>query len=422
MDNFLQNNTVVKGIAFLLAFMLWMIVSLDDQPQSSIRQQEGELTIDNVKVEAIYDEELYAIMEMEDTVQILLSGRRALLNLNMLKMDPYRVYADLTGLEAGEHRVTLQYEGFPTELRVDIIPRSIRVVLEEKELKPFNVLIESTGRPKEGFKVGEPITSPDQVHVIAPSTVLEQISFVKGFVNVDKAEDTITTNVNLKVYDQHGNEIEAEVSPDVIEVEVPIISPSVRVPLKINWINDLPQGVSFVGIDTKLREIEVFAPLDVLEDVTEVQATIDLSTVNTTQALSYEIPLEKGWTRTNPARAEIKVRVGATLERTFSNILIAPVGLGEEFKLEFIDPQDGRLDMDILGSRERLDQLNASDIQASIDLSGLSEGEHVLDLNYILPAHLQASQATISVRVNIQRVDGSQETIADVNEEENGGE
>jgi YbbR domain-containing protein len=422
MDKFLENNTVVKGIAFALAFMLWMIVSLDDQPQSPIGQQEGELTIDNVKVEAIYDEELYAIMEMEDTVQVLLSGRRALLNLNMLKADPYRVYVDLTGYEAGEHRVPLTYEGFPAELRVDIIPRFVRVVLEEKELKPFQVLIETTGSAKEGFKLGVPSIDPEEVHVIAPSSILEQVSLVKGFVNVDKATETITTNVDVKVYDQQGNEIIAEVSPDVVEVEVPVISPSIRVPLKINWINELPEGVSFAAVDSAVKEVEVFAPLNILEGVSEVQATIDLAEIESTQTVPFDIQLEKGWFRVEPAQAQIEVRVGSTLERTYNNIPITVAGLREGFELEFIDPQDGELTMDMLGSRERLDQVTAKDIQASIDVSGLSTGRHSVPLNYILPAHLQASQANINIGVMIRETDEAQETITDVSEEENEGE
>jgi YbbR domain-containing protein len=422
MDKFLENNTVVKGIAFALAFMLWMIVSLDDQPKSPVGQQEGELNIDNVKVETIYDEELYSIMEMEDTVQVLLSGRRALLNLNMLKADPYRVYVDLTGYEAGEHRVPLKYEGFPAELRVEIIPRFVRVVLEEKELKPFKVLIETTGSAKEGFNLGVPVIDPEEVHVIAPSSILEQVAFVKGFVNVDKAAETITTNVNLKVYDQQGNEIKTEVSPAVVKVEVPVTSPSIRVPLTINWINELPEGISFIAADTKVKEVEVFAPLNVLEDVSEVQATVDLAMLDRTKTLPYDIQLEKGWIRVEPSRAQIEVRVGTTLERTYSNIPITVVGLKEELVLEFIDPQDGELTMAVLGSKERLDQIGARDIQASIDVSSLSTGRHSVPLNYILPAHLQASQANINIGVMIRQADEAQETMTDVSEEENGGE
>lgn len=422
MDKFLENNTVAKGIAFLLAFMLWMIVSLDDQPQSPIRQQEGEITIDNVKVEAIYDEELYSIMELDDTVQVLVSGRQSLLNLNMLKADPYRVYVDLTGLGAGEHRVQLKYEGFPAELRVEIIPRFVRVVLEEKELKPFPVLIETRGDQKEGFKLGVPVIAPEEVHVIAPSSILEQVAFVKGFVDVDDAADTITTNVNLKVYDKQGNELIAEVSPDVVEVEIPMTSPSVRVPLKINWINELPEGISFAGFDSNVKEVEVFAPLNVLEGVNEIQATVDLAKIDRTQTLPYDIQLEKGWLYVEPNQAHIEVRVGATLERTYSNIPIRVVGLRDTFEMEFIDPQDGELSMDILGSKERLDQVGVSDIQASIDVSELSTGRHSVPLNYILPAHLEASQANIYVRVNIRQVDEAQETTTDVSEEENRGE
>lgn len=422
MDKFLQNNTVVKGVAFLLAFMLWMIVSLDDQPQLTGTSQQGEMTIDNVRVEALYDEELYAIKEMENNVQVLLSGRRALLNLNLLRADPYRVYVDLTGREKGEHYVTLQHEGFPPELRVQIIPRTIRVVLEEKEVSPFAVEIEATGRPKEGFRVGQIVIDPDEVLVIAPSTVLEQVAFVKGFVNVEKADESMTRNVNLKVYDQYGNELNAEVSPSVVEVEVQMISPSVKVPVKLNIINELQQGISLTGIEAALKEVEIFAPTKALENLKELEITIDLSKINSTQNLVYEIPLERDWIRTEPSQVDIEVKVGTTIQRSFANIPIKIEGLEDGMELQFISPENGLLRIDIEGTRERLDLLRVEEIEPSIDVSGLSPGEHVVNVTTILPPNLKVAQPNINVRINILSAEEARETTVDVSEEEKEGE
>lgn len=420
MDKFLQNNTLVKVLAFLLAFMLWMIVSLDDQPQLTGTSQEGELTIDNVKVEAIYDEELYAIKEMDNNVQVSLTGRRALLNLNLLKADPYRVYVDLTDRGKGEHHVALQHEGFPPELQVQIIPRTVRVVLEEKEVRPFPIEIEATGRPKEGYKLGLVDIDLDEALVIAPTTVLEQVAFVKGFINVDKVDESIKRDVKLKVYDQYGNELKAEISPNVVGVDVEVISPSVKVPVKLNLSNELPQGLSLTGIETALREVEIFAPLKPLENLTELEVTIDLSQISSTKNLAYEIPLERDWTRTEPSEIGITIKVGATVQRTFNTIPIKIEGLEEGMEFQFLSPENGLLGMDIAGTRERLDQLKVDEMGATIDLSGLSVGEHVVNVTYTLPENLKALQPNIDVRINIQSADEAQAASADASEEKEG--
>lgn len=420
MDKVLQNNNVVKGLAFLLAFMLWMIVSLDDPQPLTGTAQDGELTIDNVKVEALYDEELYAIIEMDSSVQVSLTGRRALLNLNMLRADPYRLYVDLTDRGNGEHHVTVQYDGFPPELQVQIIPRTIRVVLEEKEVKSFPVEIEITGSPKEGYKLGQTDIDLDEVLVIAPSTVLEQVAFVKGFVNVDNADKSVKKDVNLKVYDQHGNELIAELSPNVVEVDIEVISPSVKVPVKLNLTNELPEGLSLTGVKTALREVEIFAPLKALENLTELEVTIDLSQINSTKSLAYEIPLDKDWIRTEPSVVDIEIKVGATIQKTFSAIPIHIAGLEDGMEVQFLSPENSLLRMDITGTRERLDQFNVNEIGASIDLSGLSTGEHEVKVSYNLPENLKALQPNINVRVNIQSAEEAQEASADTSEEKEG--
>lgn len=416
MDKFLQNNTVAKGIAVLVALMLWMIVNLDDQAGSNISQTMGQSTIDNVRLEVVYDSELYALGEMEETVKVLLSGRRSLLNINMFRTN-HRVYVDLTDLEEGRHRVKVLHEGFPSELDVEIIPAWIDVVLEKKEVRSFPVQIDLTGSPKEGYTAETPVVEQEEVHVIAPASVLDQVDTVRGFININKADRLIEQEVPLKVYDQYGNELPAEVSPSAIQVEVPIQSPSKVVPWELHLINQLPHDLSLIDVQTELTEVRVYAPLEELESVEKVEQNLNLATITQSGEILLDIPVQRGWYATYPKQAEVNVQVGPTEERVFTDIPITVRGLAEGMKVEFISPANGLAEVTIQGSRERLNRLRAEDISASVELTRARMGEQTLRLQVEITQGALYYKVAKPVDVQVQIIEDTVETTVEVNEE-----
>lgn len=423
MDRFLQNNTVIKVIALLLALMLWLIVRMDDQTYTPVRQQTGELTIDNAKVEAMYDEELYSVVEMKDSVQVLLSGRRALLNLNQLRADPYRLFVDLTGLGAGSHRVPVQYEGFPSELQVDIIPSYINVVLEEKELKAFNVVIELTGAPREGFEVGTPVVNPEEVYVIAPPSVLDDVAIVKGFVNIKQIDEQLTERVRLKVYDQQGNEVNAEVSPETVEVNIPVRSPSKRVPLRVETVNELPDGLILNSIEPDYPEVEVFAPLSVLDKLAEIPIAVDLADITESGIVEYRIPVERNWIGVDPGVVNLDIQVEPVETRTFNQLPIQINSLPDHYEVQFLDPSSGRLDLLLSGRAQELQRIQAADIGVGVNVHNLSPGDHKLPIQVQVPSQLIAFDPDLAINIRIIDKNDSRETDADpVEDEEKEGE
>jgi|GEM_PF-637944 len=423
MDRFLENNTVIKGLAFLLAFMLWMVVTLDEQPGATV--QEGHLSMDHVKLDVVYDEEIYEVMEMDhEAVEVILSGRRALLNLSMLRSEPYRVYVDLTGLGEGKHRVPVQQEGFPTELRVEIVPRYVNVTIEKKEAKSFPLKIEVIGKPKEGYTVEPPTIELEQVHVIGPSSVLEKVSVVKGLVDVDKAEESFSETVQLQAYDRYGNKLKAEISPNEIETFVKIKSPSKRVPFKLTLENSLPTGLSLVDIKSHVSEIEVFAPLKELEKITVIEGKVDLSKITTSQTISLALPLEREWEEIHPKVVNIDIKVTPTQTRELNNIPIKVIGLDKKLDIQFVDPDNSALDLTLLGSEEKINQVNVQNLDLRIDVSQLKAGEHTVKLLMNLPEHVDSPDRNRTVKIIIKPVIEAQEASGEKNIEEQplGGE
>lgn len=403
MDKYLRNNTLVKGLAFVLALMLWLIVNMDEQPNSTLRQQFEQRTLDDVRVEVIYDEERYALKDENVTVQVLLSGNSALLNLNQLRSDPYRIYADLTGYEAGRHRVELQHEGFPSALEVEIIPSHVYLELEEKIARAFDVEIELTGQAREGYTVHTPVVYPPEVYVIAPGSVMEQVARVVGYVDLDGADERIVQEVELLVYDMDGNERDVELSQGTVEVEIPIQSPSTQVPIQLELVNELPEGLILESYELSHQQVEVHAPLHILEKIELITLSLDLETITESKTIRMDIPKDGDWIAVDPSFVEVDVTVSRADVRTFSNVPLTFGELPDGYAVEVLEPENGLLSVDIQGHPDLLDQLTLQDIVAILELSETEVGEHTMHVAIQVPESFDVL-SEIEAVVNITRV------------------
>lgn len=403
MDRFFNSNRAMKAIAFFIALMLWMIVSLDEQGNPTIYDEE-QLIWDNVAVEAVYDEEQYAILTMEESVQVVLTGRSTLLNLISLRKDSFRLYVDLTDLGEGGHRVPVQHQGFPDEVGVTIIPRSIYVELDRIETRPFGVAIELAGQPPEGYEAGAPQYSVKEVEVTAPKKLLDQVVQVRGVVDVANLNRNNMARVRLEAVDREGAPIEATIKPDTIEVTVPLEAPQLQLPVELDVVNDLPQGLSVVDLTLETRAVTVFAPQEVLDqlEIEEITATLDLATIRDSQRLALDFEHDERWLDVQPKTILVNIEVAPTRERLFTNVPVRLVGLADELKGKVVWPTEGTLQLTVVGSQARLDQLKLSDIRAAVNVEGLGVGRHRLPLEVQLPAYVTTDPETIEVEVEIE--------------------
>jgi YbbR domain-containing protein len=402
MDRFFNSNRAMKGIAFLIALMLWMIVTLDEKGNSSIQPDEDQLIWDDVLVEAVYDEEQYTVLSMEETVQVVLTGRSTLLNLISLRKDAFRLYVDLTDLGEGGHRVPVQHQGFPEDVGVTIIPRSIYVELDRNETRTFGVSIELSGRHPEGYAVGQPRYSPSEVEVTAPGSLLSQVVSVKGVVDLGNLDRDGTAKVRLEAVDRQGEPIEASINPETIEVTVPVEVPSVKLPVDLRLVNELPDGLSLVDVLLETESVKVAAPEEVLNQLDTITATLDLNAIRNSQSVSLDFEKDRRWINVQPEEIQVHVEVAPTRERLFTGLPIRMVGLADHLEAEVISPAEGRLQLTVLGSQVRLDKLQRSDIRPWIDLEGLSEGRHRVPVHVDLPPYVSIDPETIEVDVEIR--------------------
>lgn len=393
MDKLLRNNWFVKLISFLIALMLYTVVTAG-QPTNPFgigpssrgsmnagQQQDTQQT----QLTASYNEKKYIITNMPNTVTVQLKGSSGLLTKVSLAKD-YQANINLSGKGPGTYTVPVKVKGVPAGIKAKPVPSDVTVTLSRKETKTFPVQIDliNEGQVASGYEVGTPIVSPNQVKVTGTESEINQIAFVEGLVDVKGANNTVEKTVALNVYDHKGNELKVNVSPSVVKAKVPITGDSKTVPTQVEKNGSLPNGLSIASIELKPSAITLFGSKKVLDGIGYVNVPIDLNNITQDTTMKLEIPTPDGVNKIAPNKVTAVINVTKQDTQAMEGIPIT-VLKSDGQKVSFVSPKDQQVNVTLVGSKGSLKGIKPSDIDAYVDVSGLSTGEHSVSIQFNSP-------------------------------------
>ncbi|MDM5196946.1 CdaR family protein [Fictibacillus enclensis] len=410
MDKLLRSNWFVKIIAFLLALMLYTVISMEDQQQTSRNAlftsvSKNTQTVNGVEIVPYFDENKYVLTDMPRSVDVKLTGESNLVT-KALKVDrKIQVYIDLTKLGPGTHTVPVKLKNVPDELDAVPSPKQVKVTLHQKRTRqiPISLDLKNKAKLPEGYETGKVDFSPKSVYVTGPDDYISSIESVRASVDVSNAKDNVETRVPLRAYDSQGNLVDVLIDPKSVNVTVPISKPEKTVPLSINKKGDLPEGLTLAGITFDPKEVTLSGPSSALDKINEISdVDVDLSKIKKDSMVDVDVPLPDGAESVNPKQVKVNVDVEKdTGTKTLKNVPIEIRGEDSEQPASFVSPSDGKMDVTISGSKKTIDELDASDITAYVDVSNLEPGEHTVTIHASnsknLKMETEVSEATISI-------------------------
>lgn len=412
MDKFLNTPWAVRMIALLLAIMLFISVSIEQQPNikrpgQNLFQNEQptteEVTLTNIPVNTYFDEDNLVVTGVPQTVNVTLKGSTSAVT-TARQTKNFEIYADLEGLSTGTHRVVLKARNVNDELDISINPSVTTVTIQEKTTEDFPVEIDFYNQNKmaEGYTPEQPIVSPKNVTVTGAKEVIDNISVIKASVDLDGADQTIEKESKVTVYDDDGNILPVDVEPAVVDITVPVTSPSKKVPFKINRTGKLPEGTSISSVEANPSEVTIYGPQNVLDSIEFIDGVdLDLGKIKDNTELEVNIPLPEGVKSVSPDQVKLNVKVEKEKEKELKDVSIKPVGLKNDQTLEFLDPDTSQLNLLAKGSTEEIDQLQPSDIELYVDVSDLNEGEHDVNIEVNGPQNITWTMPKERAKVKI---------------------
>ncbi|MRX72149.1 YbbR-like domain-containing protein [Bacillus lacus] len=420
MDRLMNNHWFMKITALFIALMLYMSINFDNsppatQPGSSAgfltpanpsvfpRATTEAATITEVPLRSYFDQENMVVTGVPETVTVTVEGPTSSVT-RARQIRDFEVFAELSNLSAGTHRVELAHKNIPADLKVTVDPSIITVTVQEKISRDFPIEVDfiNKNQIKDGYTPEQPIIRPNIVRVTGAREIVDSIAMIKARVSLQNRDEAFEEDSRVTVYDADGNILPVDVEPSVVRISVPIAAPSKKVPINITREGQLPEGVSIAGLETDPSEITLYGPKNVLDSLEFYNGIkLDLSKITEDTVMEVEVPLPNGVSRVSPEKLQVKINVDKVEEKVLEDLPVKPVGLADDRDIEFLDPVTEAINLNLMGSPKLLEEIEASDVELFVNVTDLDDGEHDVKVEVTGPQNVNWSLAKDTVKIKI---------------------
>ncbi len=403
----LFQNMTLKMASLAGAIIIWLIIMNINDPVVTRIVYDVPVNVVNTS----YIESMglsYKISDGYDTIAVTVRGNRSL--VESLSASRFNVTADLTQI------ISLETDPVMVPLTVDCprissenltaSPRNINIDIEEMVSKEFVINTTVSGTtPANGFEVGEMTVDPETVTIRGPGTLIDKIERVNAIVDVtgirtDKDMQpviTITDKNGEQITDTQMSYLSMNVTEEEMTVHVTVYAVRSGVTLKVETSGEpasgytvgniavTPSALSVVGSRAVLDSLEQNGNVititsdsglvDVTDKVSDVSVKIDIR-----QILPEGLSLASQISTT--AVVSVQILPANSRSVTFETRSIDIYGLADGYNCVF---ESSSIEIKIQGSPEVLEGLSASDLRASVDLSGLMIGRQKVPVSVELP-------------------------------------
>ncbi|MDO4996244.1 MAG: CdaR family protein [Bacilli bacterium] len=381
-DKFAGKKSTLLIVSLLLAFIVYVVI---DQQSTVMLDQYAEI-LDDRPVTAIYNEELYVIEGLPETVDITLIGQKR--HIFLAKQNPTSgVSVDLTGLAPGNHKVRLKYTQTMKSLDYKLDPSTVTVTIYEKESVNKTLTVDLLHQDNLDSKLYISNIELDRTNVIVKGAAykLKQIATVKALVDVDaiakqQAGETTLKDVPLVAYDSNGKMVDVEIVPSTVTAKLTITSPSKTVPIKIVPKGTLAFGKSIKEMTTDITTLTIYGTQDAVDSIEQIEVNVDVDKLSADKEFKVTIKKPNGITELSSKTVNVNVKLDDSTSKEFANLSVLTENLDSKYKVQAASVEDRQVTVVVKGSKDIIDNIDATSIHPYIDLTNYGPGTHDVEV------------------------------------------
>jgi len=407
LKNLLVNRALIENLLWLagslaLAFFVWVIAVAQSDPLLERR-------LGGVLVEIVPDEGLLVTNDPRDVVTVTVRGQRTVLDL--LTSDDIRVRADLSGLQAGTHVVELRADVTPGRNArvVDTAPRQLTITLELVAQRFVPVRSHVTEEPPPGFQYDSPTfdVPQNQVLVSGAQSRVDQVAAAQVEIDLSDQRNPLELDLSLTPVDVNGDIVtDVTLEPQITHVTVNIQRRNdvreVRVSPNI-LVDTLPNGYVLTSVSYDPQAVLIGGAPDQMNVIPDTIPTAPIDLTNHTEdfdiSVSVELPDES---LLLVGDQTITVAIGVeprTANRQFDNIPVTVTGLSQDFSVQLAPDVVTVL---VTGPQPLLETLAPEDIQVTVDLNNLLEGNYQIEPQVNISRGDTVSTSVLPAEIDVQ--------------------
>lgn len=402
-------NFTLKILSIIVALILWTVIVNIYDPSTSY-------TFSNVSVTLLNTETLtdknysYEVVE-GSKISVSVSGPKSL--ITGITASDIVATADLSNVTAYSDyvdiKVSVVKDGTVVE-GVEATPKTtaIKLSIENRATSTLTLETLTTGSVADGYALSNVTLSPTSVDVTGASSVIESIAHAAVTINVDGATSMLTGDASIALYDEDYNEI----TDDTIELSQELVSYTAdigktkTVPIVVETVGTPASGYILANVTQNQSEVTIAGSskdLEAVESIVIPSANLNIEGFSNDREYKFNLSNYVSNDVTIISEGTLIVTVDIEPEQskviTMDKSAIVVKGLSDELDLTYSDTNT--FDITIKGAAETLENVTASNIAMSIDLSGYQEGSYSVAVTITLPTGCSLSGAyTVSVSLS----------------------
>lgn len=390
--------------ALILACLAYFVTTYD----SSTSTLTSSKVLSNVGITTRYNSGIFEISGIPQACEIVLTGEAG----NVTNASGKKGYCqiDLEGYSEGTHTVKITAEGFGDNVNTTVSPSSATITLKKKTTMQFDLTYDfiNQNQMNSRYILSTPsFSTSEKINIRASQDTLNSISLVKVLIDVAGVTSDFEVEAPLVAYDKQGRVVDAEIVPSSITANVKVSSPSNEVPIKLNPIGTIPNGLA---IDTVTiidhQSTTIYGPENILNTINEVYVNFDLSTVleNADKNIMLPISLPNGINASDVTVVNVKVGLTTVSEKEIENI---PINVHDNYNnLAISDIDIKNVTVSVSGSENNIELVNDSDIEVYFIMPE-EVGTYNLPLYVTCSNHPYVNVMLSSASVNITVVEAN---------------
>ncbi len=390
-------------ISLIFAFAVFLII---DNESNTLTDQYAEILY-NQKVTAIYNEEAYVVEGLPKTVDITLIGKKR--HIFLAKQAPSKdVSVDLTGLKPGNYEVDLKYSQQIKALDYKLDPSTASIAIYEKVSETRSLTVDILHQDNLDSKLFIKNVELNRADAIIKGAEhrLKEVATVKALVDVDnitkpEVGELTLTDVPLVAYDTDGKVVDVEIVPNKVEAKVSITSPNKQVPIRVVPTGNLAFGKAIKTLTTNINNVVVYGDEEVINKLEYIPVEINVDNLDKDKEYHVNISKPKGVRDISTKTVVIKVTLDGLSTKEFKDINITTENLASKFKVQALTENDSKVDVIVRGSQSVIDSLDATTLNAYIDLKDYGVGEYEVTV-YVTGSDLRLTYVPRTEKVKVR--------------------
>ncbi|MEJ2010664.1 MAG: CdaR family protein [Anaerolineales bacterium] len=380
MLNWMRENVSTLILSFILALTAWVAaVSQEDPLLEQLFPEPIPINYSGLQ------EGLTIVGAPPETAQVTLRAPESV--WRSLNSQDIEITADMSSLDAGIHRVELQWDVTRRATQVTSIdPTIVTLTVEMLSTKQVDVRVQTRGEVASGYRAEQPELDREQVTVTGPASLVSEVTAAEIVIDLNGRQRPVDADFTLRLVDAQDDAVSGlQTDTDTIHVTIGVtklenLATKLVIPVvvgqdaleaqgyyRITRVNVTPSQVAVFSPDpAALEALPAFVqtmPIDVSQETHSIDQRVDL-----------DLPEGFSLIGEQNVRVQIDIEPVETSITITRNVELENLGFGL-----YAYPSPESINLILTGPAVTLDELKPADIHVVLDMEGLSLGSYQLE-------------------------------------------